>query len=135
MLEILRTGYREASKNIFLLASNKDIPYRKRLAMMLEIPAAGMFANGTEDGGCLFGRIGLEIGSHFPVFNEVIQTHFNAYMKAFETIFLEALDEERAKELAKQAVVEMQGAVLLSIVYSDTSFYSEANQRILSWIH
>jgi AcrR family transcriptional regulator len=134
MLEVLKVSYKEAGNHIFSLAYNKSIPPHTRLSMMLDIPEAGLFGNGTEDGGCLFGRIGLEIGSNIPDFNEVIKTHFNAYMDAFETIFLESVSEERAKELARQAVVEMQGAVLLSVIYSDSNFFAEAMQRIENYV-
>jgi TetR/AcrR family transcriptional repressor of lmrAB and yxaGH operons len=134
MLEVLKASYKEAGNNIFPLAHNKSIPHHKRLAMMLDIPEEGLFGNGTEDGGCLFGRIGLEIGSLIPEFSEIIKNHFNSYMEAFETIFLESVSGERAKELAKQAVVEMQGAVLLSVIYSDSNFFAEAKQRIMNYV-
>ncbi|MDB5084030.1 MAG: TetR family transcriptional regulator [Bacilli bacterium] len=134
MLEVLKTSYKEAGDNIFPLAYNKSIPPQERLSMMLDIPEAGLFGNGTEDGGCLFGRIGLEIGSLFPEFNEVIKAHFNAYMEAFETIFVESVSGERAKELARQAVVEMQGAVLLTVIYSDSNYFAEAKQRIMNYV-
>jgi TetR/AcrR family transcriptional repressor of lmrAB and yxaGH operons len=134
MLEVLKASYQEAGNNIFALAYNKSIPSHKRLSMMLDIPEAGLFGNGTEDGGCLFGRIGLEIGSLIPEFNEVIKTHFNSYVEAFVTIFSELVSLERAKELAKQAVVEMQGAVILSVIYSDAKIFTEAKQRILNYI-
>jgi TetR/AcrR family transcriptional repressor of lmrAB and yxaGH operons len=134
MLEVLKTSYKEAGDNIFPLAYNKNIPPHERLFMMLDIPEAGLFGNGTEDGGCLFGRIGLEIGSLIPEFSEVIKAHFNAYMEAYETIFAESVDGERAKELARQAIVEMQGAILLSVIYSDSNYYAEAKQRIMNYL-
>jgi TetR/AcrR family transcriptional repressor of nem operon len=132
MIEVLKTKYKEAGEHIFSIARDKDIPPLVRLSMMFDIPEKGLFSNGTEDGGCLFGSIGLEIGSHIPEFNEVIKVHFDAYMEAFETIFLELVNRDQAKELAAQAVVEMEGAVLLSVIYSDTRFYTGAKHRILS---
>jgi AcrR family transcriptional regulator len=134
MIEVLKTSYKEAGNNVFPLAYNKSIPHQKRLSMMLDIPEAGMFGNGTEDGGCLFGRIGLEIGSLIPEFSVVIKTHFNAYMEAFETIFLESVSGERARVLAKQAIVEMQGAVVLSVIFSDSNYFAEAKQRIMNYV-
>jgi TetR/AcrR family transcriptional repressor of nem operon len=134
MLEVLKVSYKEAGNHIFPLAYNKSIPYHKRLSMMLDIPEAGMFGNGTDDGGCLFGRIGLEIGSQIPEFSKVIKTHFDSYMEAFETIFLESFSATHARELAKQAVVEMQGAVLLSVIYSDSNYFAEAKQRIMNYV-
>jgi AcrR family transcriptional regulator len=132
MLEVLKTSYKEAGDNIFPLAYDKSIPPRERLSMMLDIPEAGLFGNGTNEGGCLFGRIGLEIGSLIPEFNEVIKTHFNSYMEAFETIFLDSVSGERAKELARKAVVEMQGAILFSVIYSDAHFFAEFKERIMN---
>jgi AcrR family transcriptional regulator len=134
MLEVLKASYKEAGDHIFSIAYNKSIPGHKRLSMMLAFPEEGLFSNGTEDGGCMFGRIGLEIGSLIPEFNEVIKTHFNSYMEAFETIFLESVSEERARALASQAVVEMQGAVVLSVIFSDSNFFTEAMQRIKNYV-
>lgn len=134
MLEVLKTSYNDAGNTIFALALDRGIPGRKRLSMMLDITEEGLFGNGTEDGGCLFGRIGFEVGTQIPEFNEVIKSHFNSYMEAFEVIFNDTVDTGRAKELAKQVVVELQGAALLSVIYADSTFYTEAKQRILSYL-
>jgi AcrR family transcriptional regulator len=134
MLEVLKTSYKDAGNTIFALAHDRSILGHNRLSTMLDITEAGLFGKGTEDGGCLFGRIGFEVGTQIPEFNEVIKSHFNSYMEAFEAIFMETVDTGRAKELAKQAVVELQGAALLSVIYADPAFYTEAKQRILSYL-
>ncbi|GGD52941.1 hypothetical protein [Paenibacillus nasutitermitis] len=55
-------------------------------------------------------------------------------MHAFEAIFQELLGVERAKELARQAVTELQGAIILSVIYSDSEYLAEAKQRIMNYI-
>jgi TetR/AcrR family transcriptional repressor of nem operon len=134
MAEVLKTAYKEASKQFFPVASDKSLSHQTRLLTMLNMAESGMFGNGTTDGGCLFGSIGLEISGFFPEFTEIIKTHFNAYMEAFETIFREAVDGKQAKELAKQALTEFQGAALLSVIYADPSYFAEAKQRIMSYV-
>jgi AcrR family transcriptional regulator len=134
MVEVLKTAYEEASKHVFPVASDKSRSYQERLAAMLDMAESGLFSNGTADGGCLFGRMGLEIRPFFPESLEIIKTHFNAYMQAFETIFQEAAGDKQAKELARQAVTEIQGAILLSVIYADTSYFAEAKQRIMSYV-
>jgi AcrR family transcriptional regulator len=134
LVEVLKTSYQEASKQVFPIAFDKSISHQKRLSTMLNMAESGLFSNGTVDGGCLFGRLGLEIGAFFPGYTEIIKTHFNAYMEAFETIFEEAVNGKQAKELAKQALTEMQGAILLSVIYSDTSYFAETKQRILNYV-
>jgi AcrR family transcriptional regulator len=133
MMEVLNTSYKAAGNNIFSFALNKNFPEHERLSRMLDTIEEGLFANGTEDGGCLFGRVGLEIGSHIPEFNDLIKTHFQTHMQALETIFQESVGIERARALARQAVVEMQGAILLSVIYSDSTYFAEAKQRILNY--
>jgi TetR/AcrR family transcriptional repressor of nem operon len=134
MAEVLKAAYEEASKQFFPIASDKSLSYQTRLLTMLNMAESGMFSNGTADGGCLFGKVGLEISAFFPEFTEIIKTHFNAYMEAFETIFQEAVNAKQAKELAKQALTEFQGATLLSVIYSDTSYFAEAKQRIMNYV-
>lgn len=134
MLEVLKASYKDAGNTIFALAHDTNVPGRQRLLNLLEMTREGLFGNGTEEGGCLFGRIGLEAGTQIPEFNEIIKEHFSAYINAFETIFIEAADASRAKELARQAVTELQGAALLSVIYSDPSFYAEATNRIQHYL-
>jgi AcrR family transcriptional regulator len=133
MMEVLKTAYEEASNHVYPIAFDKSLSYQTRLSTILNM-AESSLSNGTADGGCLFGRIGLEIGALFPEFTEIIKTHFNAYMEAFETIFQEAASDKQAKELAKQALTEIQGAILLSVIYSDTSYFAEAKQRIMNYV-
>ncbi|MDB5055021.1 MAG: TetR family transcriptional regulator [Bacilli bacterium] len=132
MVEVLKASYEEACNHVYPIAFDKSISRQKRLSTMLD--ESSLFSNGTVDGGCLFGRIGSEIGTLFPESNEIIKTHFNAYMEALETIFQEAVSGIQAKELAKQALTEMQGAILLSVIYSDTSYFAEAKQRIMNYV-
>jgi AcrR family transcriptional regulator len=134
MVEVLKTSYEEARNQVFPIAFDKSISSQKRLSTMLNNAESGLFINGTVDGGCLFGRIGSEIGTSFPESTEIIKTHFNAYMEALETIFQDAVSGKQAKELAKQALTEMQGAILLSVIYSDTSYFTDAKQRIMDYI-
>jgi TetR/AcrR family transcriptional repressor of nem operon len=134
MVEVLKTAYEEASNHIYPIAFDKSLSYQTRLSTMLNMAESSLFSNGKVEGGCLFGRIGLEIGALFPEFTEIIKTHFNAYMEAFETIFQEAASDKQAKELAKQALTEIQGAILLSLIYSDTSYFAEAKQRIMNYV-
>jgi AcrR family transcriptional regulator len=89
MLEVLKTSYMEASRQVYPIAYGKNAPRQQRVSMMLNIAESGLFGNESESVGCLFG--GLEIGAHIPELNEVIKNHFNAYMEAFESIFLEAV--------------------------------------------
>jgi AcrR family transcriptional regulator len=134
LVEVLKAAYEEASNHIYPIAFDKSLSYQTRLTNMLNLVESGLFINGTIDGGCLFGRIGSEIGMFFPESNDIIKTHFNAYMEAFETIFQEAASDKQAMELAKQAITEMQGAILLSVIYSDTSYFAEAKQRIMNYV-
>jgi AcrR family transcriptional regulator len=134
MVEVLKTAYEEASIHIYPIAYDKSLSYQSRLSTMLNMAELSLYSNGTVGGGCLFGRIGLEIGALFPESTEIIKTHFNAYMEAFETIFQEAVSAKQAKELAKQTLTEIQGAILLGMIYSDTSYFAEAKQRIMNYV-
>lgn len=134
MVAVLQASYEDGCRYIYPIAYDRSLTPQQRLEKILNAVETGLFSNGTNEGGCLFGTIGMEASPHISEFLDVIRSNFDASIAAFTVIFEESVDKDQAENLAKQAHVEMQGAILLSLIYNDTNFFKMAKQRILNYV-
>jgi TetR/AcrR family transcriptional repressor of nem operon len=80
--------------------------------------------------GCLLGNLGLELADTSPKIRKKVSGLFKKVIKMLEPIFEPAgrapgtKDHPNAKQVAEQYLVMLEGAIMLSRVYNDWSYFT-----------
>ena len=53
---------------------------------------------------------------------------------AFSYVFQSQYDQEKAQLLAEQAVQEIEGAIMLSVIFQDKMYYFRTSDKILAYL-
>ena len=69
-----------------------------------------------------------------PEFTKVIKLFFEDWIAAFSYIFQSQHDQEKARSLAEQAVQEIEGAIMLSVIFQDKKYYTRTSDKIRSYL-
>jgi len=126
VLESMHGYYKE---KVFAIAYDDNLSPKERFLKLFEKQAPIL----TQDlSGCLFGNITLETISNNSEFKEALQAFFDDWQAAFQYIFEAAEHEEAtAIDLAKQAIIEIEGAIMMMRLYEDKAIFEEACLRVL----
>ena len=135
MIAVLQSATETARQHVFAIAYDQSLPAQKRLKLMMDVTEQGLLGDGTGNGGCLFGTIGLETSLVVPQITQVVRQTFDVWMAAFEFIYKEKFDKRKAKKLARQSMIDFEGGTLLTIIYDDTEFFKQAKLKILSYLN
>jgi TetR/AcrR family transcriptional repressor of nem operon len=129
MSAILDTLYQYYRNKIFSLAYDQTKSPAERMEIFFKKQEPVFTQELT---GCLFGNITLETISMEEEFKSVIQAFFSDWIEAFKQIFLDdgnAYDE--ALVLARQSVMEIEGALMLMRVFADAILLRNACDLVL----
>ena len=129
MSAILDTLYQYYRNKIFSLAYDQTKSPAERMEIFFKKQEPVFTQELT---GCLFGNITLETISMEEEFKSVIQAFFSDWIEAFKQIFLDdgnAYDE--ALVLARQSVMEIEGALMLMRVFADAALLRKACDLVL----
>jgi TetR/AcrR family transcriptional repressor of nem operon len=129
MQGVLNTLHQYYKNKIFSLAYNDDISAKARMESFF-LKQEPIF---TQDlAGCLFGNITLETISVEVEFRSVIQAFFSDWIAAFKHIFIaDGCTDEMASQLAKQSVMEIEGALMMMRVFEDVEILRQACVSVL----
>ncbi|MBI1183069.1 TetR family transcriptional regulator [bacterium] len=114
---------------IFSVKNKHDINGYEKLVFLMK-KSEEIFL--TDNGGCLMASIGLETVNVIPHFTQKIQRFFKSWISCFEQIFSDKFPPEKATELAEYGVAEIEGSVLLMLIFQDEKYLKHAHQRILN---
>lgn len=128
MKQVLQTAHRKFKEEVFALAYQKQISAKACLKQMLDKMEVYFF---EEAGGCLMGNIGLETAGRQMSFTPVIHAFFEEWREVFTHLFEGEHKAKQAKQLARQAVSDIQGAIMLSCIFKDKNYFSDTVKKIL----
>lgn len=83
-----------------------------------------------EKGGCIMANTGGQEASHTPSIMHIIRQFFNEWIEAFTHLFKDQYGEGKALELARQAVQEIEGAIILYCIFFDKVYFTTTRHRI-----
>lgn len=83
---------------------------------------------------CVMAHLSLEDISYIPEAERLLGTFFKHWCNAFEHIFLEYHDKDKAKILAEDAICRIEGAVIWLKLFGDNGPLLRANIEIKSLI-
>jgi len=100
-------------ENHFQIAFNQDIPPHERLARMARATREYFT---EQNKGCLIYNLAMETGT--PEVKHIAEEYFNSWTDALSHIFSSQYPTNEAQSLAKNFVSEIQGAIMLSKLFS-----------------
>lgn len=125
---VLREVSNGFSAKVFSIAYQDELSLNER-AKMMAIKCLNLFSN--EKGGCIMGNSILESLPGTPDFKVSIRRFFDEWIKAFEYMFTIHYGKSDANQMAKEAVAEIEGAIMLMQLYDDQSFLEKALKKII----
>lgn len=129
MSAILDTLYQYYRNKIFSLAYDQTKSPAERMEIFFKKQEPVFTQELT---GCLFGNITLETISMEEEFKSVIQAFFSDWIEAFKQIFLDDGNaDDEALVLARQSVMEIEGALMLMRVFADAALLRNACDLVL----
>jgi TetR/AcrR family transcriptional repressor of nem operon len=129
MREVLNTLHQYYKNKIFSLAYNEAFSAAERMEYFFKKQEPIFTKDLT---GCLFGNITLETISVEEEFRSVIQAFFSDWIAAFKHIFIaDGCTDEMACQLAKQSVMEIEGALMMMRVFEDVEILRQACVSVL----
>lgn len=128
MQAVLERLYQYYHKKVFSIAYEDDKSAAERFIDLFKKQDPIISADFS---GCLFGNMTLEGGSDQVDFSEPLKAFFSAWQAAFQHLYQEKYAPERALQLAKQSVAEVEGALMLMRLYEDKTYLNAACERIL----
>jgi TetR/AcrR family transcriptional repressor of nem operon len=84
------------------------------------------------EGGCVMGNLALEVGGSVPEFVERIRTYFEDWAKALTKLLAGKYGEQRARELAEDAIARAQGAIMIMGLTGDEEILRRAGRDIVA---
>lgn len=128
MMQVIETLSDHYRRDVFSVAYQDQVPAKERLERLGEL-SEQIFCE--EEGGCLMANIGLECVLEYPQFTRSIREFFQEWVEAMAHLFSSKMDVQLATKEARRAVAEIEGSVMLMVIFSDRAFLQEAHQRIL----
>lgn len=131
MLHVLISDHELMKSNVCSLAYVEQLSFKERLRQIMQAIENCYF---DAPGGCLMANIGLETAQLVPEFTKVIRNFFESWIATFTYIFQSQYDNPKAQTMAEQAVQEIEGAVLLSVLFQDKKYFLSTSEKILTYL-
>jgi TetR/AcrR family transcriptional regulator, transcriptional repressor for nem operon len=126
MEEVLQFSLAFFREKVLRHADNPDLsPLEKLDKMMQSVDRI----NKHLDGGCLMGNTALETAYMNADFLEVVRTFFEEFAVALTKVYTAKFPENEARALAEQVIQDVEGGVMLSVLYRDERFMQNAFRR------
>lgn len=124
VLALLHKGYQNS---LFSIAYDDTISVKEKLKLFKEFSYKTFF---DASDGCLMGNIALETVSLNENFAIYFRQFFTDWISALANVFQSKYSEQEAILYAKDAVAQVEGAVMLMKVFQDKSYLERALENI-----
>ena len=126
MTAILQSAVERFNQYIGIIADDESLEPVDRLDKMLKKMAKSFLFT---EGGCLMGNTVLETAYLEPHFIGVLKAFFESYIGALKKIYQAKFTEKYAQNLAEQVVQDLQGGIMLSLLFRDDNYTLKAFNR------
>jgi len=128
MQAVLQMVHSYYKKKVFSIAYEKSLSAEDRFVKLFKKQEPII----TQDlAGCLFGNMTLESISNKMEFKNFLKSFFSDWIAAFQHLYQEQHEEAQALVLAKQSVMEIEGALMMMRLYDDKDLLKSACLRVL----
>jgi TetR/AcrR family transcriptional repressor of nem operon len=84
-----------------------------------------------KNGGCILGNTILETANLYPSFRHLLTTIMDGIVQSFANIYQELYSQEQSQILAQQTLMELEGAIMFSKLYSNPSIFQDFQKRMI----
>ncbi len=84
------------------------------------------------EGGCLIGNLALEVTDIIPELEKLIKNYFTDWISAIAHLLKKKFGHDRAKQLAEDAVLQFQGAVMMRRLYKDVAPITRQSRKLIA---
>ena len=126
MTAILEGVLERFRENISVIADDDSLEPLEKLDKMLRKMGKSFVYT---EGGCLMGNTVLETAYLNPKFVDVLRDFFQEYIEALKKVYQSKFTEKFAQNLAEQVVQDLQGGIMLSLLYKDDRYTINAFKR------
>lgn len=113
-------------EHVFSIAADGAKPPPERLRIMTTFIERYF----KQHGACVMAHIALDISGEQSELQEMIRTFFRAWSDAFASVLAPRYGRKRAKELAMDAVADIEGSALWLRVFNDQAPLHRACKRV-----
>lgn len=131
MMKVIASVHNYFNEEVFSIAYKEELTVEERIKTMM-LKAEQIFID--QKTGTIDGNIGVETSMVIPAFRPIIQTFFNDFIKAIKTLYLTAFEEKKADGLARRAVAEIEGSLILARVFDDKAYLQKTLKRLIKRI-
>jgi len=131
MIEALKSAHQDNKEYCFSILYNKSLTPRRRLQEYLKKVEEGMFAG---EGGSFLGNVSLETSSTNDSFRKLIKENFDDWQMALKDLFREKHPLRKARDLAVQAVSDIEGGMMMTRIHKDKFYFDKAVARIKKYL-
>ncbi|MBL7815087.1 MAG: TetR/AcrR family transcriptional regulator [Saprospiraceae bacterium] len=126
MMAIIENVLNRFQTHIAIVAEDTALEPVEKIDKLLKKMAKSFFYT---EGGCLMGNTVLETVYWQPRFLGLLQQFFREFIDALKRIYQAKFTEKYALELAEQVVQDLEGGIMLSLLYKDDSYIIKAFLR------
>lgn len=127
MGEVLANTHEQINRLLFSIAYQTNLSEQERIQQMAR-RAKKLF---REDSiGCLMAVISIDATYALPDLMPQIRRFLNDWADALTLLFQAKLSPPQARIHARQAVADYEGAILLSRIHNDFSYFDRVSERI-----
>jgi TetR/AcrR family transcriptional repressor of nem operon len=124
-LSYLRSYFNE---KVFSIAFLPNWELKKRLERLAR-KSEEQFLEGP--GGCFMAMIGTETVVSNPKFNNIIKGFFEDWKAAFVYLYEQVSNERFASEMAENAIMLIEGAVLMMRIHNNPDYLTGVQQKLV----
>ena len=129
MQAVLKRVHEYYNKKVFSIAYEEGVSAEERFLKLFEKQEPII----TQDlAGCLFGNMTLESVSNTMEFKDLLRNFFSDWVAAFQHLYKEKHSESEALALAKQSVMEIEGALMMMRLFDDANLLKDTRKRVLA---
>lgn len=127
MIKVIETIHTFFNQEIFSIAYLEDLSPAEKMERMFKATEK-VFVN--KNTGKMYGNMGVESAMVVEEFTPLLQAFFNDFFKAVKKLYSEKYDEKVAEELAERSVAEIEGSIMISRIYDDTTYIYNTFKRL-----
>ena len=128
MLETLNYLRLYFNEKVFSIAYHANWDLKKRLERLAR-KSEEQFLEGP--GGCFMAMIGTETVVSNPDFNNIIKGFFEDWKAAFVYLYRQVSSDKVASDLAQNAIMLIEGAVLMMRIHNNPDYLTSVQQKLV----
>jgi TetR/AcrR family transcriptional regulator, transcriptional repressor for nem operon len=129
MREVLQNTLTYLEKEIFPIADSTKLSPREKMESIIKKFSKAIL---MKEGGCIIGNMTMETALTVNEFKPILKQIFDGWINAMKIVYSTKFSEETSQRLAEQTVMEFEGAVMLSKIYSGDRFFRDCYNRVIS---